>query len=203
MARLARADGRGSKRQVRLVSETSDEAREETAERYAQAAFELAQEAGALDAVDGDLKRFAEAMAQFPELREAALSPLVEPDEKARALAAVAERLGLSELGRKFIGVVAANRRAGQLAKIAAAYHARLARARGLKQVEVISAAPLSDARRAQLAAALREALGGDIETTERVDPRLLGGFIVRAGSRQFDASLRAKLDGLSLALRS
>ena len=79
----------------------------EAAERYAAAAFELAQESNALDAIDADLKTFADAILESADLRQAATSPLIAPEEKAKALVAVAEKLGLSPLGRNLIGVAA------------------------------------------------------------------------------------------------
>jgi F-type H+-transporting ATPase subunit delta len=175
----------------------------EAADRYAAAAFELAEEAGALDAVGRDLERFREALALSADLRTAADSPLIPPEEKSRALVKVAEKLGLSTLGRNLIGVVAVNGRASDLVGVADAYRRRLAEKRGEREVEIISAAPLDDKQVQAIASALTKALGQSVQPRTRVDERLIGGFIVRAGSRQFDASLKTKLDNLKLALRA
>jgi len=175
----------------------------ESAERYAQAAFELARDQKALDALDADFAKFSEAWRESADLRTAAESPLIDPEEKAKALVAVAKKLGLSELGGKIVGVAAQNRRAGELPSIIAAFRAKRARERGARQAEIISAAPLSDTQRDSILAALKKSLGADIEAETSVDERLIGGFIVRVGSRQFDASIRAKLDSLKLALKS
>lgn len=175
----------------------------ESAERYAQAAFELARDQKALPALESDFTKFSDAWIESADLRAAAESPLIDPEEKARALVAVARKLGLSELGAKVIGVAAQNRRAGELPAIIAAFRAKQARERGARQAEIISAAPLSDAQRDSILAALKKSLGAEIEAETRVDERLVGGFIVRVGSRQFDASLRAKLDSLKLALKT
>jgi F-type H+-transporting ATPase subunit delta len=137
------------------------------------------------------------------DLRRAAQSPLIAPEEKARALTAVAERLGLSDLGRKLIGVAAANGRAGELADIALAYGRRLAAHRGVRAIEIISAAPMAPAQLDALTDALSKALGAQVTATTRIDESLIGGFVVKAGSRQFDASVRTKLDTLKLALKT
>ncbi|MGE0829805.1 MAG: ATP synthase F1 subunit delta, partial [Hyphomonadaceae bacterium] len=175
----------------------------EAAERYAQAAFELALEANALDALDADFKTLDAAFKESADLREAAASPLIEPAEKAAALVAVAKKLGISELGSKIIGLAAQNRRGAELGAIARAFRAKHARHRGARQVEIISAQPLSDAQRDEILSALGKSLGAKIEAEAKVDERLIGGFIVRVGSRQFDSSLRAKLDSLKLQLKS
>ncbi len=94
------------------VAETFDGEASEAAHRYAQAVFDLAKEAKQLDAVEQDFAQFAGAWRESADLREAARSPLIEPEDKARALTAVAAKLGISDLGRKAIGVVALNRRA-------------------------------------------------------------------------------------------
>src|SRR5215813_7956138 len=91
----------------------------EAAARYAQAVFDLARDAKAIDAVERDFVTFAAAWKESADLREATRSPLIEPEEKARALTAVAAKLGLSDLGRKLIGVAAQNRRAAELPAIA------------------------------------------------------------------------------------
>lgn len=176
----------------------------EAADRYAAAIFELADESNALEAIETDLARFAEAMAANPDLKFAANSPLIPPEEKSSALAAVAEKLGLSTLGRNLIGVAAANRRAGDLPAIAASFGRMLAKKRNQRAVEIVSAAPLDEKQVQAISQALSKALGGQtVQPRVSVDESLIGGFIVRAGSRQFDASLRTKLDNLKLALRA
>lgn len=181
----------------------TEELHDEAAERYAHAAFDLALEGAGVDAIDRDLQTVAAAFAESADLRAVAKSPMIAVDEKTRAFVAIAEKLGLSPLGRKIVGLVVQNGRAKELPQIAKAYHARLALYKGLQQVEIISAAPLEAAQREALLASLKRTLGGEIEAQERIDPRLIGGFVVRAGSRQFDTSIRSKLDGLKLALQN
>ena len=185
------------------MAETFDGEASEAAQRYAQAVFDLAKEAKQLDAVEQDFMKFGAAWRESAELREAARSPLIEPDVKAQALTAVASKLGLSDLGRKAVGVVALNRRARELPAIAAAYRALVARERGARQVEIVSARPLRDDEKADIVAQLSKQLDAKVEAETSVDESLIGGFVVRVGSRQFDASVKAKLDALRLALKS
>jgi F-type H+-transporting ATPase subunit delta len=185
------------------VSHEVDGETSQAAERYAQAAFELALEADALGALEKDLASIAQAFRVSADLRVAAASPLIDPAEKSRALVAIAQRLGLSPLGVKLVGLAAQNRRAAEIPQIARAFAKRAARHRGARQVEIISARPLSEDEKADILKGLQKNLGAAVTATTRVDESLIGGFIVRAGSRQFDASLKAKLDGLKLALKS
>ena len=185
------------------MADTFDGVASEAAARYAQAVFELAKEAKQLEAVEQDFAKFAAAWKQSADLRAAARSPLIEPQDKANALTAVAAKLGISDLGRKAIGVAALNRRAAELPAIAAAYRGLVARDRGARQVEIVSARPLAEAEKSAIVEALGRQLGAKVEAETSVDDSLIGGFVVRVGSRQFDASVKAKLDALRLALRS
>lgn len=185
------------------MADTFDGETSEAAGRYAHAVFDLAKEAKQLEVVEQDFAKFGAAWKESADLREAARSPLIEPAEKAAALTAVAAKLGISDLGRKAIGVAAQNRRAAELPAIAAAYRTLVARDRGLRQVEIVSARPLAEAEKAQIVEALGKQLGAKVEAETSVDDSLIGGFVVRVGSRQFDASVKAKLDALRLALKT
>lgn len=180
----------------------SNDSVSEVAERYAHAAFDLARDANALDVVERDFATLDAAWVESADLREAMRSPMIDANEKSRAIVAVADKLGLSTLARNICGVVAKNGRAGEVQAVAKHFRKLLARHRGATQVEIVSAAPLDQAAIDRIAAALAPALGGKIDPTIRVDERLIGGFIVRAGSRQFDASLKTKLDSLRTALK-
>jgi F-type H+-transporting ATPase subunit delta len=204
-----RREKRGAKRsRQRLsseidVAEGMDGGASEAAARYAQAVFDLAKETGSVAAVEGDFAKFSEAWDASADLRAAARSPLIEPQEKAKALTAVAAKLGISDLGRKAIGVAAVNRRAAELPQIAGAFAALAARDRGARRIEIISARPLSAGDKTAIVEALGKKLGGKVEAETKVDESLIGGFIVRVGSRQFDASIKSKLDSLRLQLKS
>lgn len=185
------------------MAESYDGEASEAAGRYAQAVFDLAKETNVLDAVERDFATFAAAWKESADLRAAARSPLIDPQEKAAALTAVAAKLGLSDLTRKAIGVAAQNRRAAELPAIASAYRALVARDRGARQVEIVSARPLAAPEKTAIVEALGKQLSAKVEAETSVDDSLIGGFVVRVGSRQFDASVKAKLDALRLALKS
>jgi F-type H+-transporting ATPase subunit delta len=185
------------------VAERFEGEASEAAVRYAQAAFDLAKESGALDALEKDFAAFGAAWAESADLRTAARSPLIDPEEKSRALVAVAAKAGASKLGQNLIGVAAKNRRASDLPGIASAFRALLARERGARQIEIISAKPLTPQEQSAIVDALTKSLGSKVQTETRVDESLIGGFVVRAGSRQFDASVKSKLDAMRLALKS
>lgn len=185
------------------MAQSFDGEASEAAVRYAHAAFDLAKESKGLEALEQDFAKFAAAWKESAELREAARSPLIDPEEKARALTAVAKKLGLSDLGRKVIGVVAQNRRAAELPGIASAFRRLVQRDRGARQVEIVSARPLGAGEKSAIVESLCAQLGAKVEAETSVDESLIGGFIVRVGSRQFDASIKAKLDALRLQLKS
>lgn len=171
--------------------------------RYAQAAFDLAREAKSLETLEQDFIKLAAAWDESSDFRAVARSPLIEPADKARALVAVAEKLGVSELGRNLLGVTAQNRRAAELPAIAAAYRTLLARERKSRRVEIVSARPLGAAEQAAIVDQLGKQLGEKVDAETRIDDSLIGGFVVNIGSRQFDASVKSKLDALRLQLKS
>jgi F-type H+-transporting ATPase subunit delta len=170
--------------------------------RYAQALFDLSKDEGKLDAVAADLKSFKAMRAESADLKRLLASPAFAAEDKAKALAAIAEKASFDPLTRKFFGLVAANRRASALPGAVVAFEALLAAERGIVAAEVTTAVKLTSAQEAGLKAALRQALGKDPEIETRVDPEILGGVKVRVGSRLYDASLRSKLDSLRFALK-
>jgi F-type H+-transporting ATPase subunit delta len=170
--------------------------------RYGAAMFELAREAGALDAVAADLDRLRELVAANPDLARLVRSPAIGRGEQGRAMAAVMEHLGISGLVQKLVGVLAANRRLSALAGVAGVFRAMLARERGETTAELISAAPLPAAQVQSIKSALTRAAGRDVIMLTRVEPELIGGVVVRMGSRMYDASLKGKLDRLRVVMK-
>lgn len=170
--------------------------------RYAQALFDLAIETNTLPAVEADLKALESMRASSADLRTLFSSPKFTAEDKAKGLAAIAEKAELSVTTRKFLGLLAANRRTLALEGIIKAFQRLAAARRGSVSAQVVTAIPLTDAQTASLAAALRTALGKDPEIETRVDPAILGGVKVRVGSRLYDASLKSKLDSLKFALK-
>jgi F-type H+-transporting ATPase subunit delta len=170
--------------------------------RYAQALFDLAVETGALTQVEADLKTLEAMRAASADFRALLTSPKISAEDKARALAALAARAQVADITRKFLGLLAANRRNAALEAIVKAFHRLVAARRGAVSAQVVTAVPLTAAQTAGLAAALRAALGKDPNIETRVDPAILGGVKVRVGSRLYDASLKSKLDSLKFALK-
>lgn len=171
--------------------------------RYASALFDLAEEQDALDAVAEDLRSIQQMLHESADLRRLVRSPVLSRDDQWRALGAICERAGFNDLTRRFLGLLAQKRRLFTLPDVSRAYAAMLAEHRGETSAEVISATPLSD----EQMAAVREqitgiAAGRSVNLTTAVDPNLLGGLIVRVGSRMIDASLRTKLHQLELAMK-
>lgn len=173
------------------------------AERYATALFDLADERRGLDAVAADLRTLRDMIAASHDLVRLLRSPVLSRDEQGQAVAALAERAGLSELTRNFLGVVAGNRRLFAVPQMIEAYLKKLAERRGEVTAEVTVAQPLNEARQAALAEQLRRAIGGRVAIDIRIDPSLIGGLVVKVGSRMVDASLASRLQRLRLAMRA
>ena len=171
-------------------------------QRYAQALFDLALEQDTVLAVENDLKALRSAIRESADLRRLLASPAFGAEDKAKGLNAIATAAGFGPTTKKFLGLLAANRRASQLEGVISHFEKLSAQHRGVVSAEVVTALPLTDAQSRGVAAALRTALGKDPEISTRVDPSILGGIKVRVGSRLFDASLKSRLDSLKFALK-
>jgi F-type H+-transporting ATPase subunit delta len=170
--------------------------------RYATALYELADEAKALDAVSGDLKTLKALVTDSADLRRLIGSPLIPRDQQAKAVLALVEKAGLSDLTRRFVGMVARNRRLASLTQIIDGFTSLLAAHRGEITAEVTSAKQLSQGQADAVADALRASVGRKVAVQLNVDPNLLGGLKVKVGSRLIDASLASKLQRLQLAMK-
>jgi F-type H+-transporting ATPase subunit delta len=170
--------------------------------RYASALFELASEAGFVSAVEGDLETLSEALRESPELRALIKNPEVSREALGRVLAGLGTQLTLSDLTRKFLGVLAQNRRVGELPKVIRAFQSIAAAQRGEVTAEVASAHPLSDEQLTTLEQKLRARQGRTVKLKTRVDPDLLGGLVVTIGSQRIDSSIRSRLNSLAQAMK-
>lgn len=170
--------------------------------RYATALFELAVDRGAIDTVAADLAQLQAMIDESADLRRLIRSPLFSRDQQSAAMDAVLAGAGLSELVRNFVGVVAQNRRLFALEGMISAYRELVAKHRGEVTAEVVSATPLSESQRIAVESALKQAVGTDVMVRAEVDPELIGGLIVKVGSRMVDSSLRTKLQRLQLAMK-
>jgi F-type H+-transporting ATPase subunit delta len=172
------------------------------AERYATALFEMADERRSLDAVAGDLRELRTMLASSGEFMRLIRSPVLSREAQGKAVEALAARAGLTSLTRDFLGVVAKNRRLFAVPEMTDGYLKKLADRRGEITADVTVARPLDAVRTAALTEQLRRAVGARVAVYIHVDPRLLGGMIVKVGSRMVDASLASRLQRLRLAMR-
>jgi len=170
--------------------------------RYATALFNLAKDGGKLDSVGQSLARIRAALAESPELRALVSSPLVQRSDAVRAVAKVSDQLGLDPLTKNFLGVLATNGRLTALANAMAAYDQLAADHRGETTAEITSAYPLSADQVTALKAKLKASLSREVMIDQTVDPSILGGLIVKVGSKMIDSSLRTKIDTLGQAMK-
>jgi F-type H+-transporting ATPase subunit delta len=170
--------------------------------RYATALFDLAVEAKSLDAVAASLATLKEALAQSADLKTLMTSPMVTRAAAAAGVAGVATSLKLDSLTSNFLGVLARNRRLAALPAIIRDFSALAATRRGEISAQVTAAHKLSAAQQKALAAKLKAGLGRDVALDITVDPAILGGLIVRVGSRMIDSSLKTRLGALGQALK-
>jgi F-type H+-transporting ATPase subunit delta len=162
----------------------------------------LAEEAKELDGVAEDLRTLRAMIDASDDLRRMIRSPVIARNQQAAAMDKVLEAAGAGGTTRRFSGVVAANRRLFAMADMIDSFLEILARHRGEVAAEVTSAATLSERQLADLSAALKRVLGGVVSVEAKVDPALIGGLIVKVGSRMVDSSLNTKLQQLRLAIR-
>ena len=172
------------------------------AERYAGSLFELARDANQIAQVEKDLARFEALLDGSEDLRRLVESPVFSSEEQLRAISAIADKAGISGITGNFLRVVAGNRRLFALPGMIKAFAQIAAEARGEVVAEVSSAHDLTAAQQNELKAALKSVAGKDVTIKLTVDPSLLGGLVVKLGSRQIDTSLKTKLASLKLALK-
>ena len=170
--------------------------------RYASALFDLASEAGTVTAVESDLDRLEAALAESAELRALIRNPEVSRDQLGKVMSGIGAHLGLADLTKNFLGVLAANRRVADLPATIRAFHAIAAAQRGEVSAEVASAHALTDEQLAALETRLRAREGRTVKLKTRVDPDLLGGLVVTVGSKRIDGSIRTRLNSLAQAMK-
>jgi F-type H+-transporting ATPase subunit delta len=170
--------------------------------RYATALFDLAQEQNTVSEVENDLAKFQQLYDESADLVRLVKSPVIAADDQARALVAVLEKAGVGPLTLNFFKLAARNRRLFAVPDMVRAYRGLAAKSRGEVTAEVASAHPLSDAQAEALKETLRTSVGKTVTLATKVDPSLLGGLVVKLGSRMVDSSLKTKLAGLRLSLK-
>ncbi|MEX1036563.1 MAG: F0F1 ATP synthase subunit delta [Sneathiella sp.] len=170
--------------------------------RYATALFDLAASAKQLDAVAADLAIIKSMMDENADLARLIKSPVISRADQARAMGAVLEKLGVSDLVRRFVGTVAKNRRLFALSDMITDYGQLLAAERGEVVARVSSAKKLTKSQLDAVSAALKSAIGSDVSLESDVDESLIGGLVIKVGSRMVDSSIRTKLQNLKFAMK-
>ena len=175
--------------------------------RYAKAMLDLADDKrqddpGALDRIAADLENLLDLWQQDEGFRAFIGDPRLDGSKQRAGAFAVLERAGIGTEVRNLVGVMTVNRRLAALPAVAQAFGALLAARRGQQTAEVITAHPLNDTQRAQIIARLTEAGHSGVRLSERLDPSLLGGLVVRIGSRLYDNSIKSKLQRLQYAMK-
>lgn len=172
------------------------------AARYAAAVFDLAAETGAMAALEADTEALGAALDASADLRAMIASPVIGRGDQGRAMAALAAPMGLAALMTSTLGLMAANRRLFVLPQLVAALRARIAEARGEVTAEVSTARPLTPEESARLAAVLSARVGKTVKLKATVDEGLIGGLVVKVGSKMVDTSIRARLAALQNAMK-
>jgi F-type H+-transporting ATPase subunit delta len=172
------------------------------AERYASALFDLARDESAIDRIEGDLQSVLAMLDASPDLRRMVESPVFSAEDQEKAIGAVADRAGIKGLSGNFLRLVARKRRLFALPGMIRVFRALAAKNRGEITAEVISAHPLSKEQTEALRAALKAKVGKDVTLNVRTNPALLGGLVVKVGSRMIDSSLRTRLMNVKTQLK-
>ncbi|MEM6648874.1 MAG: F0F1 ATP synthase subunit delta [Pseudomonadota bacterium] len=178
------------------------DAQSDVAERYATAFFELAAEQGAIDALEADLVAISQGLQESDDLRRLVASPVFDGEQKAHGFGAVLEKAGAHELTRNFIGLLARNNRLGVITDVIRVFRRLAADHRGEVSAQAISAHPLTEDQTKSLRSQIEASVGKAVNLGTHVEKDLLGGLIVKVGSRMIDSSLRTKLNRLQQTLK-
>jgi F-type H+-transporting ATPase subunit delta len=170
--------------------------------RYANALFQLATEENSVDKTGNELATFQAAIEASPELKRLVGSPVYSADEQIAAIGGLCDKAGIGGTTLNFLKLLAKNRRLSAISAIIATYATLLATAKGEVQAEVASAEKLSDKHIKDIKAALKASIGREVQLATRVDPSILGGLVVKVGSRMLDNSLKTKLSNLKIAMK-
>lgn len=170
--------------------------------RYASALFDLAREENSLDSVESDLNDLSAMLGTSEDLNRLIRSPALSRDDKQKAIQAIGGKAEFSTITTNFLGLVARNGRLHALTDMVSDFRALLRDHRGELTAQVTSALKLNDKQLDDLKDQLKAAMGRDVQVDLDIDPELIGGLIVKVGSRMIDSSLRTKLDNLHLAMK-
>ena len=170
--------------------------------RYATALFELARDEKSVDAVKADLDRFTAMLAESADLKRLVRSPVFSADAQLKGLSAVLDKAGISGVAAKFLKVLTANRRLFAVSDVIRVFGALVAKFKGEATADVTVAEVLSDKNLDALKTALKAVTGKDVALNVKIDPSIIGGLVVKLGSRMVDSSLRTKLNSIKHAMK-
>ena len=170
--------------------------------RYATALFELARDQKLVDEVAADLDKFGALLNDSADLKRLVRSPVFSADVQAKALGAVLDKAGITGISANVLKVLTANRRLFAVADVIRAYRALVAKYKGEATADVTVAEQLSDKNLDALKVALKSVTGKDVALNVKVDPSIIGGLVVKLGSRMVDSSLRTKLNSIKHAMK-
>ena len=169
--------------------------------RYAAALFDLAKDTKQISQVEADLGKFQSMLDMSDDLKRMVRSPVISAGDQSKALAAILNKAGIGVLASNFLNLIAKNRRLFAAADMIKGFKALAAKERGESSAEVTSAVALNAGQIAALKETLKASAGKDVMLNTRIDPSLLGGIIVKIGSRMIDSSLKTKLQNLKTAM--
>ncbi|MBN2907761.1 MAG: F0F1 ATP synthase subunit delta [Rhodobacteraceae bacterium] len=172
------------------------------AARYATALFAIAKDANALAALESDVNTLDAVYAESADFRSLAASPIYSREAQDHAVAALAPKMGIGAMTANTLRLMASKRRLYALPQLIAQLRALIAEAKGEISAEVVSAQPLSDAQKQQLAEVLKVSAGKDVKINTAVDESLIGGLIVKLGSKMIDTSVKARLNALQNTMK-
>jgi F-type H+-transporting ATPase subunit delta len=172
------------------------------AKRYATAVFDLAKESGALAALEADVDQMESALNDSSELRAVLTSPVHSREDMGKAITALADKMSLSQNTRGVLGMMAQNRRLFALPQLFAALRSMIADEKGEVTAHVTSATVLTKAQADALASTLKARIGKTVKLNVAVDEKLIGGLIVKVGSKMIDTSIRSKLAALQNTMK-
>ncbi|CAM5489927.1 ATP synthase subunit delta OS=Afipia felis OX=1035 GN=atpH PE=3 SV=1 [Afipia felis] len=181
---------------------TDDTSVSGVAGRYATALFELARDQKSIDSVRADIDKFAGLLADNDDLVRLVRSPVFTAQEQGKALDAVLARAEITGIAANFLKVLTANRRLFAVNDVIRAFRALVAKFRGEATADITVAEPLNDKNLDALKASLKSVTGKDVDLNVNVDPSIIGGLIVKLGSRMVDSSLRTKLNSIKHAMK-
>ncbi|MDJ0627969.1 MAG: F0F1 ATP synthase subunit delta [Rhodobacter sp.] len=172
------------------------------AARYATAIFELAKEENSLPTLETDLDALETAMGESPDLRSLIASPIYTRDAQGAAITAISQKMGLSGVLTNTLALMASKRRLFVLPQLVRALRGLIADDKGEVTADVTAAKALTKAQTDKLAASLKASVGKDVKINMAVDESLIGGLVVKVGSKMIDTSIRSKLANLQNAMK-